>query len=314
MTSYTAETLDLSRIGAPTLTDIDYEATLKARLLSFKRLWDAARVANSSLPVLDLIAADGSPLIETDPAIILSEEFAYGEIVLKQALNDHANALRLATAVGADLDHLAQTYKNTPRLVLAAATTSTAAVYEPDTEYRERAQLSDEAMPLYGITPGGYIWRVRSLFGDRVKGVRALRRAGGHIDLIILAREGDGTPADTLIGDIQARFDGEEASQSTDIVTVKKARIVRSAVRVVAAIPPGPEPAAVIAAATVAIAALGVERHAIGETLHVQAIGAVAKVGPVRHVRVIEPAADLVGGDDGAPYVTSIVVDTEVET
>lgn len=313
MTIYTAETLDLSRVGAPTLTTIDYEATLKARLLSFKKLWDAARLANPSLPEFDLIAADGTPLIETEPAIILSEEFAYGEIDLKRALNDHANALRLATAVGADLDHLAQTYKNTPRLVLTPATAAAAAINEGDTEYRARAQLSDEAMPLYGITPGGYIWRVRSLFGDRVKGVRALRRAGGHIDLIILARAGDGTPPDELIGDIQAAFDGEDASQSTDIVSVRKARIVQSVVRVVAAIPPGPDPALVVAAAMPAIAALGEERHAIGETLHVQAIGAVAKVGPVRHVRVIEPAADLVGGDDGAPYATSIIVETEVE-
>lgn len=313
MTTYTAETLDLSRVGAPTFTPIDFEATLKARLLKFKALWDAARTSNPSLPAFDLIAADGTPLVETDPAIILSEEFAYGETLVLQALNDHADALRLATAVGADLDHLAQTYKNTPRLVLTPATDQTAAINEGDTEYRGRAQLSDEAMPLYGITPGGYIWRVRGLFGDRVKGVRALRRAGGHIDLIILARAGDGTPPDTLIGDIQATFDGEDASQSTDIVTVRKARIAPSVIRVVAAIPPGPDPAVVVAAAIPAIAALAEERHAIGETLHVQAIGAVAKVGPVRHVRVLEPLSDLVGGDDGAPYATSISVTTEVD-
>jgi phage-related baseplate assembly protein len=269
-------------------------------------LWDAARSADPSLPAFDVVTAEGRPLIETDPAIILSEEFAYGEIHLLQALNDHTNALRLATASGADLDHLANTYKNTPRLVLSAGD-------EPDDEYRERAQLADEAMPLFGITPGGYIWRVRGAFGDRVKGVKALRRPGGHIDLVILARAGDGTPPDTLIGDIQAAFEGEEASQSTDIVTVLKARVVGSAVRVVIVIPPGPDPSVVVEPARTAIAALAAERHAIGETLHVQAIGAVAKVGPARYVRVLAPAADLVGGEDGAPWVTSIIVETEID-
>lgn len=313
MTTFTAETLDLSRVGAPTFTAIDFEATLKARLLKFKALWDAARTANPSLPSFDLVASDGSPLVETDPAIILSEEFSCGEILVLQALNDHADALRLATAVGADLDHLAQTYKNTPRLVLASATSTSAAIYEPDLEYRSRAQLADEAMPLYGITPGGYIYRVRALFGDRVKDVRALRRPGGHIDLIILARAGNGTAPETLVGDIQAAFEGEEGSQSTDIVTVKPARIVPTAISATLAIPPGPAPELIVAQATAALAALAAERHKIGETLHAQAVGAVAKVGPVRHVRLATPISDVVGGDDGAPFVSSISVTTEVE-
>jgi phage-related baseplate assembly protein len=314
MTIYTAETLDLSRLGAPSFTAIDFEATLKARLLAFKTLWDAARAKDPTLPVFDLIASDGSPLVETDPAIILAEGFAYGEINVLQALNDHSDALRLATAVSADLDHLAQTYKNTPRLVLVPATADTAAVYEPDAEYRARAQLSDEAMPLYGLTPGGYIWRVRSLFGDRVKDVRALRRPGGHIDLIVLGRAGDGTPAETLLGDIQAVFEGEDGSQSTDIVTVLPARIVSTTISVAVAIPAGPDAGVVVTAANAALAALAAERHKIGETLHAQAVGAVAKVGAARHVRVVAPAADVVGGADGAPHVTSISVATEVET
>jgi phage-related baseplate assembly protein len=307
MTRYTAETLDLSRVGAPTLTPVDYDATLAARLLAFKALWDAARFADPSLPAFDLVTEAGRPLIETDPAIILSDEFAYGEVHVLQALNDHADALRLATAVSADLDHLAQTYKATPRLLKADGTPIA------DDEYRALAQISDEALPLFGITPGGYVWRVKMTFGDRVKGVRALRRPGGHIDLIVLARDGNGTPADTLIGDIQAAFDGEEASQSTDIVTVKKARIVSSPVRVAIAIPRGPDPAVITAPAGAAVAALAAERHAIGETLHVQAIGAVAKVGPARYARVLEPIADLVGGEDGAPFVTSIEITTEVD-
>ncbi|RAI25737.1 hypothetical protein CH338_31125, partial [Rhodoplanes elegans] len=116
MTAYTADTLDLSRIGAPTLTAIDFEATLRARLLDFKSRWDAARVKNPELPAFDVIDDAGNPVTQFDAGVVLAQEFAFGEINVLQAINDHANALRLATSVGADLDHVAITYKATERL------------------------------------------------------------------------------------------------------------------------------------------------------------------------------------------------------
>lgn len=304
----TAASLDLSRIGAPTLVTIDYEAALTARLRHFRSLWDAARAKDPTLPLFDVIDADGNPLTQFDANVVLEQEFAFGETEIGQTINDHANALRLATSVVADLDHLAVTYKATSRLVLSPATDTAPEVLESDTELRERAQMSDEARPLYGLTPPGYVWRVRKLFGDRVKDVRPLRRPGGHMDLIILGREGDGTPADTLIGDIQAAFEGEAGAHSTDIVTVRPARIVSTAAAVKLWVPRGPDPALAVALATTAIAALGAERHRISETLHAQAIGAVAKSGVVRKVDVLSPLADVAGGEDGAPYISSIAV------
>lgn len=304
----TASSLDLSRLGAPTLVKIDYEATLRVRLLKFKALWDAARAKDPTLPAFDVIDADGNPLTQFDTSVVLEQEFAFGETMIGETINDHASALRLATAVDADLDHVAMTYKATERLIISPATETSAEVLESNEELRARAQLADEARPLFGLTPGGYVWRVRKLFGDRVKDVRALRRPGGHLDLIVLARAGDGTPADTLIGDIQAAFDGEAGSQSTDIVTVRKARIVPAEVVVKLWVPNGPDPAVAVALATTAITNLGAERHKISETLHAQAIGAVAKSGAVRKVDVLGPLADVGGGPDGAPYISSIAV------
>lgn len=309
----TASSLDLSRLGAPTLIKIDYEATLIKRLLKFKSLWEEARLKDPTLPEFDLIDAAGKPATEFDANIVLEQEFSFAETMVEQAINDHANALRLATAVDADLDHLALTYKATSRLILSPATATSAELLESNDELRERAQLSDEARPLFGLTPGGYVWRVRKLFGDRVKDVRPLRRPGGHIDLIILARAGDGAPPETLIGDIQSAFDGEAGSQSTDIVTVRPARIIPAAVQVVLSITDGPDPALMVAAAVASIAALGAQRHRIGETLHRQAIGAVAMVGATRHVGVPQPLADVAGGEDGAPYITSIAASVEIE-
>lgn len=308
MTRYTAETLDLSRLGAPFLVPVDFERALSERLAELQALWAAARAKNSALPPLDTL------MLETEPAVILQQADAYREILVRGAINDAANTLRLATATGADLDHLAVTYFNTPRLILDAGVPGERdPVLESDAELRERAQLAGEAFPHFGLTQGGYSWRVRRLFGDRVRGVRALRRPGGNIHLVVLARGGDGAPAETLIGDIQAGFnDDEAASNSTDVVTVFPAVPLHTHVDVVLGIPPGPDPASLIPLAREALRALAASRHNIGDTLHVQAIGAAATLGPVRYVRVLSPAADVAGGDAGAPFVASINVTTEI--
>lgn len=307
MSTTTATTLDMSRLPAPTLLPVDYEALRGQMLAKFLACWDEARARDSSLPAYSV------EQLESDPAGILTQEFAYFDILLRNLANDLADTLRLARASGPDLDHLATTYHNTPRLQLTPATDTAAATYEGDDEYRARAQLAPEALAQYGITPGGYIQRIKSLFGDRVLDVAAVRTGGGGLDLVILGRDGDGTPSPELIGDIAAAFAGEDASQSTDIVTVRAAQIRPAAVHIVLGIRRGPEPASVIGAATKAAAALAAERHRIGETLHVQALGAAARVAPARWARVVSPAGDVEGGAYGAPHVTSLLIAVEVE-
>lgn len=306
----TADTLDLSRLGAPSLVAVDFAAQFAMRLAALKELWDEARTADPTLPAIDAVD------LITDPDNLRLREGALNDIHLLQAINDAANALRLATAAGADLRHLAQTYFNTRPLVLvpgdATASPPVPPVLESDDELRLRAQLAPEAFPMFGLVPGGYVWRVRQLYGDRVKGVRALRRPNGHMHVIILARAGDGTPPEELIGEIQQGFNDEDAeSQCSDIVTVLPARIVPVAVEVVLGLPRGPDPAVITAAARAAIGRLASDRHSINDTLHVRAIEAAATVGAVRYARAVAPTEDVVGGPDGAPWVTSITVTTE---
>ena len=188
-----------------------------------------------------------------------------------------------------------------------------APVYEDQESYRQRVQLAPEAYPEMGLTPGGYIYRVLRLFGHRIKGVRPLKREGGKIDLIILPRDRDPVAASQLVRDLQAEFEKEDAEQLTDIVSVRLARFIPTSVKVVLYIPDGPDDSPLKTAAFKALWQLAAERAVIGETLHVQAIGAVAKVGPTRHVGVIEPAADIGGERDAVPDVTSVEVLTEIE-
>lgn len=129
--------------------------------------------------------------------------------------------------------------------------------------------------------------------------------------MVILARSEKPEEIAALIQDIQAGFEDEAAKQLTDVITIVPARLVRTDVKVVLGIPPGPSPAPLIEAAREAILELAAERCFIGETLHAQAVGAVAKVGPVRYVRVEMPVGDVYGGEDGVPVVERVEVRVE---
>lgn len=308
MAGYTADTLDLSRLDAPSLAPVDSEASRARLLAEFLRLWDIARQRDPSLPPYDV------SMLETDSPVILTEEFAYGSTLLAQAINDLANALRLAKAAGADLDHLAATYHRTSRKLIVPANpdTGAAAIYESDDDLRSRAQLAPEGLAEFGLTPGGYVYKVRSAFADRIKHVFPINRGAGLVELRVLGRDGDGTVAPAVLAEIAKAFGAEEGSQSTDILTVRSAEIVPVAPRVMLLLPSGPDASAVKAAARDRIVLLGQALHRLNAGTYREAIASAAHVGPVITVRVEAPIADIARRPEAAPYFAAPIVEHEV--
>lgn len=306
--SYTAETLDLSRLGAPTLVDPAFQPILDARLQGFRLAWEAERARNPSLPAFDTL------MLETEPARLLTREYAFGDMLLKAAINDASNSLRLATAVGTDLEHLAATYHGTQKQLLVAAnpTFGTAAVYEGDSELRERAQLAPEALADMGLTPGGYVYKVRTAFADRIKHVVPINRDAGRVELRVLGRSGDGTVGPALLAEIANAFRAEEGTQSTDVLTVLSAEVVAVPVIATIVLPAGPDPEAVRAVAQIGIETLRTRLHRLGAATYREAISNAAHVGPVTTVRVPTPALDIPGRPETAPLLGPIIVSTEV--
>lgn len=306
MTLYSAETLDLSRLAPAPLVAVDYEATLGARLDLLLELWATHRAKNPALPAID------TTTLESEPTVILNEAFAFSETLILQMINDAARQLRLAQATGAALDHLTTTFHRTNRQLLAPATDTTPALYESNDALRLRAQLEPEALAEFGLTPGGYVYRVKTAFADRIKDVRPINRGDGRIELRVLGRDGDGTVPPATLAEIAAAFRPEDAAQSTDVLTVLSAAIDHQDWTVTQVIRRGPDAAAVAAEGKAGLEALAADLHRIGADVFREAISTAAHVGPVITVRVDGPVDDRLGRPEAAPYVDTVTVLTEL--
>lgn len=293
---FVSDNLDLSRLPPPEVVrGVNYDAILAERLARLKELW----------PDFDM---DG---LETDPAVVLQQVGAYREMLGYAAINDAARALMLAFSEGADLEHLGAFYGVSRHLIRPAdPLIPTPAVWESDDDLRRRIQLAPEALPYAGMTGGGY----RSLAlktASSVKDVSTVKRQGGRVDVVLLGRDGDGTvPAET-VNAVYSVFRDDEATQLTDIVSVRAAEIVPYAVSLKLRLRLGPDPSLVIATAKAAVEAYVASRHRVGLPVYVQMIEAAASVGGVEKAIALAPTGDIVPEPFQAAYCTGVAITHE---
>lgn len=292
---FVSETLDLSRLPAPeAVQGVSYESIFAARLARFKELW----------PDFDMDA------LETDPAVILQQVGAYRETLGYAALNDAVRSLLLPYATGANLDNLAAFY-GVQRHVLVPADPPDPAVMEPDEDLRRRVQLAPEALPYAGMTGGGYR-SLALLTAPSVKDVAAVKRGQGRVDVVLLAREGDGTVEESVVNAVYNAFKDDAATQLTDIVSVRAADVVTYDVTLTLRLPRGPDPALVRQAAERSVRAYVDSRHRVGLPVYRQMIEAAASVGGVERAILTAPAQDVVPDSFSAAYCDDITITHEV--
>ena len=249
-----------------------------------------------------------SALLPSDPAIKVMEACAYREQLLRAAINDAGLGTMLAFARGASLDNLAAFY-GLQRLLIAPATDTAPAIYETDDELRARDQAAPELLAGPGLTGGGY--RVAALtIAPELKDVLPVKRDGGRIDVILLARAGAGDVAASVIDRVRAALSGEDAVQLTDIVTVRSAGIVTYAPTVIVQIRSGPDPELVRVAAEASVRAYAAARHRIGQPVYAQMIASAASVGGAE--RALVDIGDVVPAIDEAAFMTGLTVTVQV--
>ena len=93
--------VDLSQLPAPEIVDVpDFETLLAVRKAAFVALY----------PADEQDAVRRTLALESDPVVKLLQENTYREILLRQRINEAAQAVMVAYALSSDLDQLAANY------------------------------------------------------------------------------------------------------------------------------------------------------------------------------------------------------------
>lgn len=293
-------TIDLSQLPAPLAVEaLDYETLLAERKAELIALY----------PADEQEAITRTLSLESEPLVKLLQENAYRELVLRQRVNEAAQAVMVAYANGSDLDQLGAN-NNVQRLVITPANPDAippvTAVMESDTDFRLRIPQAFEALSVAGPT-GAYEAHARSADG-RVADASALSPSPACVTVTVLARAGNGEASPELLDIVRAALNDEDVRPVADRITVQSAAIVDYQIDAVLYIYPGPEAEPVRAAAQAKLNTYISTQRRLGRDIRISAIHAALHVEGVQRVELNAPLADVVLDSTKAAYCTSAVL------
>ncbi|MFM0954869.1 baseplate assembly protein [Yersinia enterocolitica] len=293
-------TIDLSQLPAPLAVEaLDYETLLAERKAELIALYPA----DEQEAIMRTLSLESEPLVK------LLQENAYRELVLRQRVNEAAQAVMVAYASGSDLDQLGAN-NNVQRLIITPADPDAippiAAVMESDTDFRLRIPQAFEALSVAGPT-GAYEAHARSADG-RVADASALSPSPACVTVTVLARAGNGEASPELLDIVRAALNDEDVRPVADRVTVQSAAIVDYQIDAVLYIYPGPEAEPVRAAAQARLEIYINTQRRLGRDIRTSAIYAALHVEGVQRVELNAPLADVVLDSTKAAYCTSAVL------
>jgi Phage-related baseplate assembly protein len=278
--------IDLSQLPAPQIVDVpDFEALLAERKAEFVALY----------PVAEQDAVRRTVALESEPVTKLLQENTYREILLRQRINEAAQAVMVAYAISSDLDQLAANY-NVKRLVVTPADNEAVppvvAVMETDEALRLRVPDAFEGLSVAGPT-AAYEFHARSADG-RVADASATSPTPAEVVLTVLSREGDGTAAADLLAVLEKALNSENVRPVADRLIVRSAEIIQYSVNATIFLYPGPEAEPVMAAAKVSLQKYIASQTRLGRDIRRSAIYAALHVEGVQRVELAAPLDDVV--------------------
>ncbi|WP_077999414.1 baseplate assembly protein [Edwardsiella tarda] len=278
--------IDLSLLPPPQIVDEpDFETLLAERKAALLALY----------PEEERDAVRRTLMLESEPLTKLLQENTYRELLLRQRINEAAQAVMVAYSLGTDLEQLAANY-NVCRLTIVAA--------NPDAVPPRVAQLeSDEALRLRipaafeGVSTAGpsaaYEFHAKSADG-RVADASAISPAPAEVLLTILSREGDGSAPSDLLSVVERALNDEQVRPVADRLTVRSAQIIPYRVEATLFLYPGPQAEPVMAAATASLQRYIASQTRLGRDIRRSAIYAALHVEGVQRVELSAPSADMV--------------------
>jgi len=232
---------------------------------------------------------------ESEPLVKFLQESAYRELLLRQRINEAAQAVMVAYAMGSDLEQLAAN-NNVQRLVITPGDTEAmppiSAVMESDVDLRQRVPAAFEGMSVAGPT-GAYEYHAASASG-KVADASAISPAPAEVTISILSREGDGTASRELLAVVAAALNDEKVRPVADRVTVQSAGIVNYKITATLYVYPGPALEPIMLDAELRLKKYINEQRRLGRDIRRSAIYAALHTQGVQRVELAEPLADVV--------------------
>ncbi len=289
MSQFTA--INLAQVAPPDVIEpLDFEQILAAMLAD---LFDRA-------PELDA-------QVESEPFMKVLEVCAYRELQLRARINDAARAVMLPYSTGTDLDNLGSLFGVERLLISPAVPTAVppiAAVYESDSDFRYRIQLSLEGLSTAG-PEGPYIFHALSADGQ-VLDASATSPSPGQVLITVLSRSGTGVPDAALLSTVLNKLSDESVRPLTDYVQVQAATIVQYQVTATLYFYAGPDREVIMANARAALEAYTNGQHRLGLDVTLSGIYAALHQPGVQRVDLASPTANLVVNRQSASYCTAI--------
>ncbi|KGT95251.1 baseplate assembly protein [Erwinia typographi] len=278
--------IDLSQLPAPQVVAVpDFEVLLAER----KEALTALYPADEQDAVRRVLA------LESDPLVKNLQESTYREILLRQRINEAAQAVMVAYALGSDLEQLAAN-NNVARLTITPADTEAVppvdAVMESDDDLRLRVPAAFEGLSVAGPT-AAYEFYAKSADG-RVADVSATSPSPADVLITVLSREDDGLASADLLGIVGRALNAESVRPVADRVTVQAAAIFSYRVQAKLHLFDGVTAAPCLAAAKERLAAYLTEQKKLGCSVRRESYGAVLRVAGVDWVEIAEPATDII--------------------
>ncbi|ATM78974.1 baseplate assembly protein [Serratia fonticola] len=278
--------IDLSQLPAPAVVqEFDFETLFTARKARLIELCpdDMKEAMTRTLA------------LESEPITKLIQENTYLEMLLRQRVNEAAQAVMVAYAMGSDLDQLAAN-NNVTRLVITPAddsvTPAIPEVRESDADLRQRVPAAFEGMSVAGPT-AAYEYHALSADGN-VADASAISPAPAEVIVSVLSREGDGTASTALLEKVSAALNDEQVRPVADRVTVASALIVDYEIDAVLYVYPGPAVEPIRADAGRRLQAYISEQRRLGRDIRRSAIYAALHTQGVQRVELVAPLADVV--------------------
>ncbi|UTO03288.1 baseplate assembly protein [Serratia nematodiphila] len=278
--------IDLSQLPPPQVVEtLSFEDLLedrKARLLELYPEEQREAIART----LEL---------ESEPIVMLLQENAYREMLLRQRINEAAKAIMVAYAIDSDLDQLGAN-NNTQRLTITPADGEAIppvkAVMESDADFRQRIPAAFEGMSVAGPT-GAYEFHALSADG-KVSDASAISPAPAEVTISVLSRDGDGTASPELLAAVSAALNDEEVCPVADRLTVQSAKIVNYQIDATLYVYPGPAIEPIMADAELRLKNYINEQRRLGRDIRLSAIYAALHTQGVQRVELAAPLADVV--------------------